>query len=125
MSKKIVPRPPDSRYFLSSQIPDLLGLYSLIADADSPPPPPPWMVHWEDRRTFETGSNTGREKMYSVARLSRMPVFPDTGCLKYFGNLGRECVLDFNAGETYTPVWSPECGLEMVPPKPPFRVEVV
>ena len=43
------PQIPDSRYFLSSQIPDFLGfnsqipnflgLYSLIPDADSPPPP--------------------------------------------------------------------------------------
>ena len=42
------PQIPDSRYFLSSQIPDFLGfnsqipdflgLYSLIPDADSPPP---------------------------------------------------------------------------------------
>ena len=37
--------------------------------------------------------------MCSVARLSRMPVLPDTGCLKSFGKLGRECVLDLNAGE--------------------------
>ena len=41
--------------------------------------------------------------MCSVARLSHMPVLPDTGCLKSFGELGRECVLDVNAGETYTP----------------------
>ena len=50
------PQIPDSRYFLSSQIPDLLGfnsqipdffgLYSLIPDADSPPPPPP--PSWPD-----------------------------------------------------------------------------
>ena len=58
--------------------------------------------------------------MCSVARLSRMPVLPDTGCLKSFGKLGRECVLDLNAGVTYSPVWSPEFGLEMIPPKPPF-----
>ena len=50
MSKKNVQdlQIPDSRYFLSSQIPDFLGfnsqipdfmgLYSLIPDADSPPP---------------------------------------------------------------------------------------
>ena len=66
--------------------------------------------------------------MCSVARLSRMPVLPDTGCLKSFGKLGSECVLELNAGETYTPVWSPECGLETIPPKPPFppcRVVVV
>ena len=58
--------------------------------------------------------------MCSVARLSRLPVLPDTGCLRYFGDLGRACVLDLNAGETYTPVWMPGGGLETVPPKPPF-----
>ena len=91
-----------------------------------------WMVHWENRRTIETGSHTGisvwRRVLCSIARLSRLPVFPDTACLKYFRILGRKCVLDLNAGETYTPVWSPECGLETVPPKPPFphcRVQVV
>ena len=58
--------------------------------------------------------------MCSVARLSRMSVLPDMGCLKSFMELGRQCVLDLNAGETYTPVWTPECGLETIPPKPPF-----
>ena len=87
-----------------------------------------WMVPWDDCRTFETGSHTGiaiwRSVMCSVARLSRMPVLPGTGCLKSFG----ECVLDLNDGETYTPVWLPDCGLETIPPKPPFppcRVVVV
>ena len=64
----------------------------------------------------------------SVARLSRLPEFPDTACLKYFRNIRKKCVLDLNARETYTPVWSPECGLETDAPKPPFpqcRVEVV
>ena len=63
-----------------------------------------------------------------VARLSHLPEFPDTACLKYFRNIGKKCVLDLNAGETYTPVWSPECGLETVAPKLPFPhcwVEVV
>ena len=49
-------------------------------------------------------------------------------CLKYFRNIGKKWVLDLNPGETYAPVWSPECGLETVAPKPPFphcRVEVV
>ena len=44
--------------------------------------------------------------MCSVARLSRMPVLPDKDCLRSFGDLGRECVLDLNAGEMYTPVWT-------------------
>ena len=83
-----------------------------------------WMVPWDDCRTFETRSHTGisilRSVMCSVARLSRMPVLLDTGCLKSFGELGRECVLDLNAGETYTPVWSPDCAFETIPPKPPF-----
>ena len=58
--------------------------------------------------------------MCSVAQLCRMPVPPVTGCLRSFGDLGRACVLDLNAGETYTPVWMPGGGLETVPPKPPF-----
>ena len=89
-----------------------------------------WMVHWEDRRTVETGSHIGvsvwRNMLCCVARLSRLPEFPDTACLKYFRNIGKKCVLDLNAGETYTPVWSPECCLETVAPKQPHcRVEVV
>ena len=91
-----------------------------------------WMVHWENRRTVETGSHTGvsvrRRVLCSIARLSRLPVFPDTACLKYFTNIGKKCVLNLNAGETCTPIWSPECGLETVTPKPPFphcRVLVV
>ena len=44
--------------------------------------------------------------MCSAAQLSRMPVLPDTDCLRSFGDLGRECVLDLNAGEMHTPVWT-------------------
>ena len=58
--------------------------------------------------------------MCSVARLSRRPVLPDTGCLRSFRNLGRVCVLDLNAGETYAPVWMSGGDSETVPPKPPF-----
>ena len=71
------------------------------------------------------GVSVWRRVLCSVARLSRLP---DTACLKCFGNIGKKCVLDLNAGETYTPIWLPECGLETVTPKPPFphcRVEVV
>ena len=78
-----------------------------------------WMVPWDDRRSH-TGLSIWRSVMCSIARLSCMPVIPDTGCLKSFGTLGRECVLDLNTGETCTPVWSPECGLETIPSKPPF-----
>ena len=52
-----------------------------------------WMVPWDNCRTCESGSHTGksiwRSVMCSVARLSRMPVLPDTGGLKSFGKLGR------------------------------------
>ena len=58
--------------------------------------------------------------MCSVARLSRMLVLLDTGCLRSFGDLRRACVLDLNAGEMYAPVRMPGGGLETVPPKPPF-----
>ena len=50
-----------------------------------------WMVHWEDRRTIETGSHTGvsvwRRVPCCVAPLSRLPEFSDTACLKYFRNI--------------------------------------
>ena len=53
-----------------------------------------WMAPWDDCRTLEIGSRTGisiwRNVMCSVARLSRMPVLPDTGCLRFFGDLGRD-----------------------------------
>ena len=79
------------------------------------------MAPWDDCRTLETGSRPGidiwRKVMSSIARLSRMPVLPVTGCSR---SLGRACVLDLNAGETYTPVWMPGGDLETVPPKPLF-----
>ena len=83
-----------------------------------------WKVHWEDRRTFETGSHTGvsvrRRVLCGVARMSCLPEFPDTAWLKYFRDIGKKCVLDLNAGETYTPVQSPESGVERVARMPFF-----
>ena len=57
------------------------------------------------------GVSDWRSVLCCVARMSCLPEFPDTACLKYFRDIGRKCVLDLNAGETYTRVWSPECGL--------------
>ena len=83
-----------------------------------------WMVHWEDRRTVETGSHTGisvwRRLLCGVARMSCLPEFPDTAWLKCFRDIGKKCVLDLNAGETYTPVKSPERGVETVARMPFF-----
>ena len=62
-----------------------------------------------------------RNVLCSVARLSRMPVFPVTGCLRSFSDLGRACVLDFNAGESDIPVCMPRGGMETVSSRPPFR----
>ena len=45
---------------------------------------------------------------------------PDTACLKYFSDIGKKCVLDLNAGETYTPVQSPESDVETVARMPFF-----
>ena len=56
-----------------------------------------------------------------VARMSRLPEFLDTACLKYFRDIGKKCVLDLNAGGTYSRVMPPECGLETVAPMPPFQ----
>ena len=52
---------------------------------------------------------------------TNLPEFPDTACLKYFRDIGKKCVLDLNAGETYTRVRSPECDLETVAQLPPFQ----
>ena len=65
-----------------------------------------WMVHWEDRRTVKTGSHTGGN-CYVV-------------WLQCFRDIGKKCVLDLNAGETYTPVQSPESGMETVARMPFF-----
>ena len=55
-------------------------------------------------------------------------MLPVTGCLRSFRNLGRVCVLDLYAGETYAPVWMSGGDLETVPPKqlfPPCCVVVL
>ena len=52
--------------------------------------------------------------------MSCLPEFPDTACLKYFRDIGKKCVLDLNAGETYTPVQLPESGVETVARMPFF-----
>ena len=77
----------------------------------------------------ETGSRTGvwdwRSILCDVARLSRMPVFPDTDCLNCFRNIGQICMLDLNVRGTYPCVEQPECSLEVVarmPPVPYCRV---
>ena len=77
----------------------------------------------------ETGSHTGvwdwRSVLRNVARLSCMPVFPDTDCLNCFCNIGQICVLDLNARATYPCIEPPECSLETVarmPPLPSCRV---
>ena len=65
-----------------------------------------WMVHWEYRRNVETGSHTRvsdwKSVLCGVTRMSRLPEFTDTYCLKYFRDVGKNCVLDLNAGGTYT-----------------------
>ena len=82
------------------------------------------MVHWEDRRTVETGSHAEvslwRRVLCGVARMLCLPEFPYTACLKNFRDIGKKCVLDLNAGETVTPVKSPEGGVETVARMPFF-----
>ena len=87
-----------------------------------------WMVHWEDRRNVEPGSHTRvsdwKSVLCCVARMSHLPEFPDMDCLKYFRDIGKNYVLDLNAGGTYTRVRPPECALETVAQLPPFQAEV-
>ena len=75
-----------------------------------------WMIHWDDRRTVETESHTGvsvrRRVLRGVARMSCLPEFPDAVWLQRFRDIGKKCVLDLNAGETYAPVRTPESGVK-------------
>ena len=83
-----------------------------------------WMLPWDDRRNVETGSRTDvwdwRSILCDVARLSHMPVFPDTDCLNCFRNVGKICLLDLNVRGTYPCVGPPECALETVARMPPI-----
>ena len=83
-----------------------------------------WMVSWGDHRNVETGSRTGvshwRSILCCAALLSRMPEFPDTGCLNCFRDVGKNCVLDLSTRGTYPRVRPPECGLEMLAQTPPI-----
>ena len=58
--------------------------------------------------------------MKSVVGPTFLPALSEVCSLAVLGEVGRECVLDLNTGETYTPVWSPQYGLKTIPPKPPF-----
>ena len=49
-----------------------------------------------------------------MARMSCLPEFPDAAWLQCFRDIGKKCVLDLNAGETHTPVQTPESGVETV-----------
>ena len=66
-----------------------------------------WMVHWEDRRTVETGSSAGvsawRSALCGIARLSCLPVFPANHGLECLNYLGRNCIMDLSAGGTLSP----------------------
>ena len=77
-----------------------------------------WMLPWDVRRNVETGSHAGlwdwRSILCDVARLSRMPEFPDTDCLNCFRNVGKICMLNLNVRGTYPSIGPPGGGLETV-----------
>ena len=104
---------------LSPEISDRVSLNCHV-DMDSL-----WMVSWDDCRNVETGSRTGvsdwRSIVCCVAILSRMPEFPDVGCLNCFRDIGKNCVLDLNTRGTYPRVRPPECGLETLAQTPSIR----
>ena len=82
------------------------------------------MIHWDDRRTVETGSPTGvsvwRRVLCGVARMLCLPEFPDAVWLQQFWDIGKKCILDLNVGETYTPEQTPKSGVETVARMPFF-----
>ena len=66
-----------------------------------------WMVHLEDRRTFETGSHAGvsvwRRVLCGIARMSCLPEFLVNNGLKGLNDLGRNCIMDISACGTQSP----------------------
>ena len=65
------------------------------------------MVHWEDRRTVETGSRAGisawRNVLCGIACMSCLPEIPVNNGLECLRYLGRNCVMDLSAGGTLSP----------------------
>ena len=55
-----------------------------------------------------------------VARMSCFPEFSDVVWLQRFRDIGKKCVLDLIAGETYSPVQTPASGVETVAQMPFF-----
>ena len=66
-----------------------------------------WMAPWDAGGTLSCSYRPGmaiwRVMLCSVVRLSHRPVLPATGYLKSFGDLGRTCIMDLNAGKSTAP----------------------
>ena len=73
-----------------------------------------WMVHWEDRRTVETGSHAGvyvwRRVLCGIACMSCLPEFLVNNGLKCLNDLGRNCIMDLSACGTLSPADSVAAG---------------
>ena len=66
-----------------------------------------WVVSWDDRRNVETGSRTGVSDWRRVLRcVARLPEFPVNKGRKCFDDLGKNCIMDFNARGTLSPSYS-------------------
>ena len=71
------------------------------------------MVHWEDRRTVETGSHAGvsvwrnvHVLLCGIAHMSCLPEFPVNNDLKCLNDLGKNCIIDMSACGTLSPAES-------------------
>ena len=95
------------------------------------------MVNWECRLNGEDGVLAGASEWRSVlcwvALMSCPPEFPDIDCQNWcstmlilrvdFGDVGRNCTMDFSARRTCPRVRTPECGLNMLARTLPTRQE--
>ena len=85
------------------------------------------IVDWECQFNYEdrtyAGASHWKSVLRCVARLSRLPEFPDRDCLKCFDDIGKNCIIDFNAGGTHPQVRTPECSLEVCAQILPNRQE--
>ena len=66
-----------------------------------------WLAPWDAGGTLSSDYRPGmavwRAVLCSVARLSRRPVLSAMGSWRSFGDLGRTCVMDLDAGQSRAP----------------------
>ena len=85
------------------------------------------MIYWEcqlnnDDRVF-AGASDWKSVLRCVARMSCLLEFPDRDSLKCFDDMGKNCIMDFNAGGTCPQIRAPGGCMEVCAQTLPTRQE--